>query len=38
MPQKKTTKVGLKDLKVFPMEQISVPKIQRANQYASKLF
>ena len=25
---KKTTKMGLKDIKLFPMEQISVPKIQ----------
>ena len=28
MPPKKSIKMGLKDLKLFPMEQISVPKIQ----------
>ena len=28
MPQNKSIKMGLKDLKLFPMEQISVTKIQ----------
>ena len=28
MPQKKSMKIGLKDLKLFTMEQISVRKIQ----------